>query len=365
MGCDLPDLTALEARNLRPDLMAWWIDKVKKAAPPEGPEGIPVVSEPRFVVAGFEDVLPGNYIRADLAKMNWNHKDSQVQRQGAYGWSKRDDVPVQRVTAASITEELRKADKKTSPESRKAEVEKIVDVIVHPQLRQILKRTNTGDTPGASTAEALNIWLRKAINGNFRKTQFSSHPADKHRAKMLQDFITGQSEGIPGVIGVQRFQRSLKSNIDLNRVEPKSGRLVHRYVADPANVAYIVAYRRDNGKVKRDRPLTLEWRQSGAIIPGVKLFGEVPEGPLKGRAFGEKAIDQSKWKAALNQYLGKAGIAEYNFVSQGNVVVCEDGSEFYIRNFSGSYGFRKSWFKGIKAVRPSPLTQRLIPNIAV
>jgi hypothetical protein len=111
--------------------------------------------------------------------------------------------------------------------------------------------------------------------------------------------------------------------------------------------------------------LTLEWRQSGAVIPNVKLFGEVPEGPLKGRAFGEKAIDQSKWKAALNQYLAKAGIAEYNFVSQGNVVVCEDGSEFYIRNFSGNYGFRKSWFKGIKAVRPSPLTQRLIPNKTV
>ena len=365
MACDLPDLTALEARNLQPGLMSWWVDRVRKAAPPEGPDGIPVMPEPRFATDGFEEVHPGNYIKTDLAKMNWNHKDTQVQRQGAYGWSKKEDLPVQRVTAASLADELRKADKKTSPESRRVEVDKIVGVIVHPQLHQTLKGANIGDTPTLSTAEALTLWLRKTIRGNLSKARFSSHPADQSRSKILQDFINGQSNVIPAVIGVQRFQRSLKSNIDLNRVDPQSGRLIHRYVADPANVAYIVAYRRDNGKVKRDRPLTLEWRQSGAVIPGVKLFGDVPEGPLKGRSLGEKAIEQTVWKKALHQYLSRAGIAEYNFVSQGNVVVYEDGSQLYIRNFSGSYGFRKSWFKGIKAVRASPLTQRLIPNAMV
>ena len=363
MACDLPDLTSLEARNLQPGLMYWWVDKVRKAATPKGPDGIPGIPEPRFAVAGFEKVHPGNYVEVDLAKMNWNHKDSQVQRQGAYGWSKKEDLPVQRVTAAGLADELRKADKKTSPESMRAEVDKIINVIVHPQLHQAMKRANIGDTPGSNTAEALRAWLQKSIKGNLKDNKFSSHPADQSRAKMLQDFVNGQSEGIPAVIGVQRFQRSLKSNIDLNRVEPKSGRLVHRYVADPANVAYIVAYRRDNGKVKRDRPLTLKWRQSGAVIPGVKLFGDVPEGPLRGRALGEKTIDQKEWKSALHQYLTRAGIAEYNFVSQGNVVVYEDGSELYVRNFSGSYDFKKSWFKGIKAVRPSPLTERLIPNV--
>ena len=365
MACDLPDLTRLEARNLQPGLMSWWVDKVRKAAPPEGQDGIPVISEPCFAVDGFEKVLSGNYIEVELAKMNWNHKDTQVQRQGAYGWSKKEDLPVQRVTATGLADELRNTDKKTSSESRRAEVDKIVNVIVHPQLHQTLKMANIGETPGLSTAEALTLWLRKTIRGNLSKARFSSHPADQSRSKMLQDFINGQSNVIPAVIGVQRFQRSLKSNIDLNRVDPKSGRLVHRYVADPANVAYIVAYRRSNGNAKRDKPLTLEWRQSGAVIPGVKLFGDVPEGPLKGRSLGEKAIKQTAWKNALHQYLSKAGTAEYNFVSQGNVVAYEDGSEFYIRNFSGSYGFRKSLFKGIKAVRPSPLTQRFIPNVMV
>jgi len=362
MACDLPDLTSLEARNLQPGLMYWWVDKVRKAAPPKGPDGIPVIPEPRFAVAGFEKVHPGNYIEAELAKMNWNHKDTKVQRQGAYGWSKKEDLPVQRVTAAGLADELRKANKKTSPELRRAEVDKIVNVIVHPQLHQTLKMANIGDTPGLSTAEALALWLRKTIRGNLSKARFSSHPADQSRAKMLQDFINGQSNVIPAVIAVQILYPSFKSNMDLNRVDPQSGRLVHRYVADPANVAYIVTYRGSNGDVKRDRPLTLKWRQSGAVIPGVKLFGDVPEGPLRGRALGEKTIDQKEWKSALHQYLIRAGIAEYNFVSQGNVVVYEDGSELYIRNFSGSYGFKKSWFKGIKAVRPSPLTERLIPN---
>jgi hypothetical protein len=362
MACDLPDLTSLEAKNLHPGLIHWWVDKVRNAAPPEGPDGIPVVPEPHFVVDGFEKVLPGNYVEADLAKMNWNHKDSQVQRQGAYGWSEKEGVPVQRVTAASLADELRKADKKASPELRRVETQKIVDVIVHPQLRLALNRLNADDTPGAGTAEGLTSWLRKSIRGNLNKSRFTSHPADQSRAKMLQDFVNGKSQGIPAVIGVQRFQRSLKSNMDLNRVEPKSGRLVHRYVADPANVAYIVAYRKSNGVVKRDRPLTLEWRQSGVVIPGVKLFGDVPEGPLRGRSLGERAIDQTAWKNALHQYLINAGIAEYTFVSQGNVVVYEDGKEFYIRNFSSSYGFKKSLFNRITGVRPSPLSQRLVAN---
>jgi len=235
--------------------MSWWVGKVRKAAPPEGADGIPIMPESRFAVDGFEEVHPGNYIEAELAKMNWNHKDSKVQRQGAYGWSKQEDLPVQRVTAASIADELRKADKEASPELRRAKVDKNVSVIVHPHLRQILKKTNTGNTPGASTAEALNNWLRKAIKCNPYGFTPVAHPADFSRGKMLLDFVNGKSEGIPSIIGIQVFCPSLKSNIDLNRVDPKSGRLVHRYVADPANVAYIVAYRRDNGKVKRDRPL--------------------------------------------------------------------------------------------------------------
>jgi len=362
MACDLPDLTALEARNLQPGLMQWWVDKVKKAAPPQGREGVPELLEPNFAVPGFENVLPGNYVEADLAKMNWNHKDSQVQRQGAYGWSKLRDLPVQRVTAASLTDEILQADRKTTPESRKSEVKKKVDLVVHPRLRKALEEANNGDTPGAITAEVLKTWLRKSIKGNLDKAHFSSHPADQRRAKMLQDFLSGQSEGIPAVIGVNTFVPSLKSNTDLNRINPATGHVIHRYVADPANVAYIVAYQKKNGKVKRDKPLTLEWRQSGAVISDSRLFKEVREKPLMGRALGERATDQTAWKTALRHYLTSAGIAEYNFVSQGNVVVYEDGSERYVRNFSGSYGFRKSWFKGMTAVRPSPLTKRLIPN---
>jgi len=362
MGCDLPDITPLEARQINPGVLSWWVQKVRKSAPPEGPDGIPTVPYPNFAVVEFEQVHPGNYVEIDLAKMNWNRKDSQVQRQDAYGWSKGKNVPAKRVTASSLADELRSADKKTSPEARRAEVKKVVDVIAHPQLQQALQTVNVGDTPGQNAARTLREWLQKAIKGNLAETTFSTHPADRDRSRMLREFVDGQSDGIPAFIGIKINYPWLKTNVDLNRVNPKTKQLIHRYVADPANVGMIVAYRGSNGNVDRQKPLTLEWRQSGAVVAGVKSLGQVPGGPLKGRAYGEKMLDRSVWKADLHQYLTKAGVVEYAVVAQGNVVVYQDGSERYIRNFSGSYGFKKSLLKGIVGIRRSPLSQRLISN---
>ena len=365
MACDLPDLKALEAKELRPSVIPWWVNRVRNTAPPEGPDGIPVLPKPNNMVSEFEKIHPGNFIEADLSKMNWNHKDSKVQREDSYSWSKKADIPSKRVTAASIIKDLRDADKKDSPESRRNEVKKIIDVVIHPQLGQVLKAANTGDTPGSNTAQALTAWLRKAIGGNFNKTIFSSHPADQRRFKMLHEFVNGQSDGIPAFIGVKILYPWLKTNIDLNRVDPQTKSLLHRYVADPANIGMIVAYKGSHNQVNRDRPITLEWRQSGSVIPGIKSLGQIPDGPLKGRSLGEKGISQNEWKEALHQYLANAGIAEYNIVSQGNVAVYKDGSERYIRNFSASYGFKKSLLKGITGVRRSPFAQKINSNVKI
>jgi len=119
----------------------------------------------------------------------------------------------------------------------------------------VLKRANAGDKPGASTAESLNNWLRKAIKCNPYSFTPVTHPADFSRGKMLLDFVESKSEGIPSVIGIQVLCPSLKSNMDLNREEPKSSRLVHQYVADPANVDSITAYRKNNGVDNRSKRL--------------------------------------------------------------------------------------------------------------
>ncbi len=365
MACDLPDLTALEARNLPPWIISTWVEKVRAAAPKPDQNGIPALPPATFAVPGFEKVLPGNFVETDLARLNWNRKHSRVQRQDAYGWCGLENVPAKRVAAAGLAADLRAADKKKTPLEKQNEVRKEVEVVVHPRLRQVLEKANTGDRPGETTAAALTSWLRQAIKGSLKNALFSSHPADQARAKALRDFAAGKSEAIPVVIGVRIRYPWLKANLDLHRVDRRTGRIVHRYVADPANQALIVAYAGSNGLVRRDRPLTLELRQSGAVVPGVKALGQVPPEPLQGRALGQPAPDPARWWAALHDYLGGAGVAEYAVVSQGCVLQYEDGSEKYIRNFSSNYGFKKSLLKGIVGVRRSPLSGKVASNIRI
>jgi hypothetical protein len=363
MASVLPDPKVLEARHLPPWIISGWADKVRAAAPQAGPKGLPQMPNPTSAVTVFETVLPGNFIETDLGLLNWNRKDSGVQRQGAYGWDDRRDMPVQRTSAAGMADTLRKADKKKTPAERQGEVKKEVAVVVHPHLRPELEKANVGEKPGEATAAALTAWLRKAIKGNLKKTQFSPHPADQERAKALQEFVAGSTDIIPPVIGIRVYCPNTKANTDLIRVQTHSDRPIHHYVADPANRGIIVAYAGRDGKVQRDKPLTLELRQSRAVIPGVKALGEVPPGPLQGRAFGQPRIDQDEWTKALHSYLQAAGVMEYTLVTQGCVVRYEDGSEKYIRNFSSSYGFKKSLLKGIIATKHSPLTKKVAANI--
>lgn len=365
MGCDLPAVTALEVRNLPPWIIANWVEKVKAAAPQPGPDGFPLLPSPDFAVPEFEKVHPGNFIATDLARLNWNRKHSRVQRQGIYGWCGLEDTPAMRVAAAGIAASLREADKKKTPEDRQKEVQKEVGGVVHPRLRAVLEAANSGERPGEAAATALGAWLRQAIKGSLKDVRLSSHPADQARAKALREFATGTGEAIPAVIGVRiRYPRH-KAQMDLHRVDHRTGRIIHRYEADPANQALIVAYQGSLGQVRRDKPLTLGLRQSGAIIPGAKALGEVPAGPLQGRALGQPRPDQGEWTGALHAYLQGAGVVEYATVSQGCVVRYEDGGERYIRNFSSSYGFKKSLLKGIVGVRRSPLTGRVAANIKI
>jgi hypothetical protein len=365
MACKLPDITVLEAKNLASWTLASWAEKVQAAAPPPGEDGVPVLPVPSFAVPGFEEVLPGNYVQTDLALLNWNRKDSRVQRQDAYGWDDWEDMPAKRVSAAELAALLRDADKKQTPAERQAEVRKEVEVIVHPRLRQSLVKANTGEKPGEATAQALTTWLRKTVKRSLKSANFSSHPADQARGKALRDFAQGVTDALPAVIGVRIRYPWLRANMDLSRVDRHTGALVHSYVADPANQGIIVAYAERDGKMHRDKPLTLELRQSGAVIPGVRALGEVPSGPLCGRALGQPKINPEEWSKALRSYLRGAGIKEYTMVTQGCVVHYEDGSKKYIRNFSSSYGFKKSLLKGIIGMRHSPLASKVTPNARI
>jgi len=352
------------SQNLAPWTIANWVEKVQAAAPPPKENGLPVLPDPAFAVPGFEEILPGNYIQIDLGCFNWNHRDSKVQRQSAYGWNSRHEMPVQRISAADMVATFQKADRKKTASDRQSEVRKTLEVISHPRLRETLEKENSGETPGAAVAQALTQWLRKAIKGSCLGKS-SYHPADQARIKAINDFVHGVTDAIPVVIGVRIKYPWLKANMDLYRIDSHNGNILHRYVADPSNQGIIVAYGRKNGKVCRDKPLTLKVRQSGAIIPEVKALGEVPPGPLHGRAFGQPRVALAEWNNALKHYLRSVGIAEYIFVTQGCVIYYEDGSQKYLRNFSSSYGFTKSLLKGIIGIKHSPFAKRSFPPFAL
>ncbi|MBU0516886.1 MAG: RRXRR domain-containing protein [Proteobacteria bacterium] len=357
LACDLPDITRLEHMGLTVSDIDSWIEAVRDRPPEADQDGLPLVPKPKFAVDGFEEVLPGNFVHVDLGCFNWNRKNTAVQRQGIYGWSKRQDDPTIRKPAADWSNELKAAKK---PEK----VEAIIKSVAHPNLRRTLEEAHARDKTGEAVAKALIEWLRKAIKPTLADDGFSSHPANQRIKRGLIKFVESQDENIPVFIGVKRFSPDHKEQKYLSRAD-KTGRIIHRYMADPAYRAIIVGYEAGNGKVQRDTPLTCIVRQNGEVVPRLKKMGEVPDGPLKGRAWGEPAPKKEEWTAALHDYLAKAGVVEYAVVTQGCVLRHENGGERYLRNFSGDYGFSWGLLKGVSSVRRSPLTARAVANTKV
>ncbi len=358
LACKLPaPRDQLEALNLRPRDLKAWTAAVAQAAPPPGPHGVPEAPEPDFITPGFEELLAGNCVKVNLALFNWNRKDKSVHRQDVYGWHQEKKVPTKRQAASELAAELKKAGKKKAA--------KIIESVIHPGLRATLEAAAQGDQPGQAAAQALAQWLRKSLRGSLRRARFSSHPADQRRRQLLQDFVDGKEETIPAIVGVARLRADATGKADLERVEPATGRRIHRYVADPANIAKIVGYKAVEGKVDRSSPLVLDWRQSWALLPALGQLPPVPEGPLRGRALGQPRPGRKEWFAALEAYLASLGVVEYALVSQGCVLLYEDGSQRYLRNFSTSKdqgGFKNAFLRGIVALRRSPLTDSVIPN---
>ena len=100
MACKLPDISFLEKRNLAPWTLAAWAEKVQTVAPPPAENGVPVLPVPTFAVPGFEEVLPGNYVKTDLALLNWNRKDIGIHSQDVYGWDRWEELPSKRIAAS-------------------------------------------------------------------------------------------------------------------------------------------------------------------------------------------------------------------------------------------------------------------------
>lgn len=308
MACNLPSPSLLEAKFLKPMGVDTWISKVKVLAPPPGPDGIPVLPLHAGLVEGFEEVAPGNYILTDVGLMNWNRKDTKVQRQDAYGWSKREDVPVKRIGASGFAQDLFKTGKNMS------KIKKMINDVVHLNLRTFLNNNLRSENPGETASIALRNWFRKVIGKNLEGSLFSKHPSDQERLGLIKRFVDGESDIIPSIIGLRCFYRDHAAQLDLKRFDSKSGKIIHHYFADPAIRAYIVAYQENNGGVRRNRPFVFKWRQSSEVIHEYSSLGPVPEGPLKGSALGQASLNLRTWEKALHEYLASLGFKEFAIV---------------------------------------------------
>ncbi|MBW1678146.1 MAG: RRXRR domain-containing protein [Deltaproteobacteria bacterium] len=138
LACDLPSPAALEGMNLPVRLMKSWVNKVRKKAPAPNQEGIPRLPVCNQVVDGFEVIHNNNYVEGNLAFFNWNRKNTAIHRQDIYGWNDYSNNPTRRTAAAQLFTDLVSADKEKALEARRKKVEKIVDNIIHPQLKAAL-----------------------------------------------------------------------------------------------------------------------------------------------------------------------------------------------------------------------------------
>ena len=368
MACKLPSVSALEAKHLRSKDLNSWKQAVRDRIPLSQENDIPQLPSTVSAVSGFEELLPGNYISTDLGKFNWNRRDASIQREGIYRPSLRGTIPVMRKPAPDVVAMFKEIDKeKKTPEKRRKKIQEKIEAICHPNIRQslliVLELSETNEHLGEKVSKALILWLQDSIKNSLPGTGFSNHPASKMRAESLRNFAEGKNDNVPIVVGVTMLHPDIARNCDLGRVKAGSDQRIHRYVADPANRAKIVAYRPKNGKVDRSRPLTLDLRQGGAILPGTKALGEVPTGPLHGQDLGQQTNGQEKvWAIALHSYLSAANVTEYAVVTQGCVLQYGDGSEQYIRNFSPSYGFKNSLLGNIVGIRRSPLSNNVVAN---
>jgi len=355
LACKLPKPNLLEGANLPVRHIKSWVESVKKAAPEPGDKGIPTIPSVEFVVPGFEDVYQGNYISVDMAKFNWNRRDSSVQRQGIFGWNEHVNMPTMRKAASALAAELIEADKSET------KINKIINNILHPQLKVALTECWEKEQTGIACANALTEWTRKSIGGSIKTASFSNHPADQSRKQLLQDFADKKTDSIPVTIGIKTFRPSDTKAVNLFRVN-SGNHIIHRYRSDPGVVAKIAAYPKNCAHVDRRKLIDFDWRHNWAVIPKKSRIPQPDDDILLGRAYGQPIPDERLWLKALETYFTNIGIVEYAFVRQGCVAVYEDETQQFIRNFSSTQGFKTKFLKGIIGIKRTPFIDKITMN---
>ncbi len=359
LACKLPRPEPLEARGINLRNISAWRREVLRKAPLAGEDGIPVMPAYHWCVPGFEAQDAQGYVTIDMAMMNWNQKDAATTKQDPYGWSESRQKPTKRVSAKSLFDELNDEKSKKNPSD-------LISSIYHPALRAAVQNAFTASQNRADAAEALKNWLRNSVRNSLSHSSFSQHPSDVRRRLELEKFASGNLEDIPIVIGVKCLDTGVDGKIDAARTDSQTGKTGHRYMTDPANRGMVLAYPATrSGDCDRKRPCTAGIRQNYSLKIDGRAFGPLPRVLERGVIWGEQTYSLKVMETAfvkeLEQYLSQCEFHSYCILMAGCVVVYEDGTERFIRNFDKSKDFKKAILRSIVGLKRTPFCGRVAP----
>ena len=354
LASKLPDPKPLEARGLNVHNIGTWRRSVMSQAPRAETSVIPPIPVQSWFVDGFEMLDDYGYATIEMARMNWNQKDTATHKQDPYGFSEKYNKPTKRASALGLSEDLNK-------EKDPKKIKNIVDNIFHPQLRKAMESALNSSTPGPDVAMAMTKWLRQSVKNSMAKSSFSNHPADQARKQQLENFAREDSYPIPKVMGVKCFDIGVKGKIDIERLDARTGGIGSHYMADPANRGMVLAYpRKANGDVDLKTPYIAGIRQNLSLKPDGKKFIPMPGLLENGTIWGDKRTSDREWRKTLEEYLFDCGFHSYVFLTSGCVIRYIDGTERFIRNFDKSKEFKKGILKNVVGVRSTPYTEHFV-----
>lgn len=351
LACQLPDPTPLEARGVNVHTVGTWRRAVLSQAPKAGKQGVPVIPNNHCYVEGFETVDQDGYVVLELATLNWNQKDSAKHKQDPYGWSDKSNKPTKRKSALALYDELVK--------EKDEKVKKIVETIYHPSLRKAMAAVLNIKLSGPAVAEEMKKWLQQSVRNSINKSTFSNHPTDQARNSQLAIFANNDTAPIPRIMGIKCFDTGVDGKIDLERLDPRTGKTGHRYMASPANQAMILAYPRlATGEADIARPYVAGIRQNFALKTHGEKFIAKPMELDRGMVWGNKSSVIHGFEKILETYLSDCGFHSYAMLTPCCVIRYKDGKEQFIRNFDKSGEFKMGILKNVIGVRRTPFSDR-------
>lgn len=357
----MPSVTELERGRYAYREFSYWADRVKSLAPKTDAAGLPAFNAPR-AIQDFEKPSSTNpsFYTVDLLSTVWNKKDSATTKQNPYGMT-RDGMPVKKKSGAMVVQEILER-------KDRAKLMNYLDTISHRLLRErLLKAVGSApyDNVHVAAAQELLGWLKKSVTGSLKNNTFSSHPSSLARKKHLEAFIRADNSVvveaperyIPPNISIRMLDLGVRGKTDVQRMDKRTGRILHHYMCQPAIKMKIVAYKSSaNGDVNRQKPFVFDVKQNWQVLKdngdSIAEKGNVLNGRILANGIKEKDYLKD-WDAELKKYLGQS-FAEWHLLHQGCCLEYADGGSRFIRNFDKTEGFKKELLKGIRRVYKSP-----------